>query len=123
MKKRTDAEVENLWRMVLAVVCARSGMKLSYVLDLVPYVGRVERNLLVQQANGCRHLAIYLLRTHYQVTLPQLARVAELSHQHIHRIVAHVAKSRDENIKHYDEWLKSYEDTLDSIDTGETVDA
>lgn len=121
MTKRTDAQVQALWRTVLAVICARSGLKLTYVLDQVPYVGSAKRNLLQTQANGCRHLAIYLLRTAYGVPITQLGRVAELSHQQVHRVITYVARSRDENMRDYDEWLGSYEQTLDTM--GEHVDA
>lgn len=113
-KKRSADEVRRLWRTVLALLTQRAGLDLDYVLTLQPFVDKADRDLLKNQANGCRHLALYLLRTRYMVTLVQLGHVSGLSHQRVKCIIDYVARDRDDNPP-YEAWITSYERVLETI--------
>lgn len=117
-QKPSNEQVQKLWRMVLAVASERSGLDLQYVLKLKPFVSGEPRDLLANQANGCKLLSIYLLRTQFNASLPQIAAVAGISHQRVKRVVDYVARDRDDNPT-YEEWIASYERVLNAI--GETA--
>lgn len=108
-QKLSDQEVERLWRMVLAIITQRAGLNLNYVLQLKPFVG-TERNILMNQANGCKHLAIYLMRTQFDVSLRQLTRVAGIRYQRISQISSSVEDCRDN--PDYEIWISEIEDVV-----------
>jgi hypothetical protein len=113
VSKHSDADVQRLWRVVLGLLTQRSGLDLHYVLSLQPFVGH-QRNVLMNQANGCRHLAIYLLRTLFEVHYRQLELVSGLSRKRVQQVVSFMAESRGEG-EYFETWISDIERLVNTV--------